>query len=194
MGGTLVLSFLLLCGCVDSAYVKKIRNHRRTVYAEFFNPDTSPLKEKDRKNFSGLNYYEITDKLFIAAHFKRTPGEKPFEMVTSGEKRPVYVKYGEINFELEGKKLTLHSFQNQKNSDYLFVPFTDLTTGDETYGGGRFLELAIPEDDKIELDFNLAFNPYCVYNDGYSCPIPPPENFLDVKILAGEKKFSDDEH
>jgi uncharacterized protein (DUF1684 family) len=72
---------------------------------------------------------------------------------------------------------------------YLFVPFTDLTSGKETYGGGRYLDLEVPDGDSLEVDFNYAYNPYCAYTDGYSCPIPKPESRLSISILAGEKLY-----
>ena len=73
--------------------------------------------------------------------------------------------------------------------DYLFLPFTDKTNGDSSYGGGRYLDLKLPEGDSIIIDFNQAYNPYCAYNDKYSCPVPPKSNNLDIEVLAGVKTF-----
>lgn len=163
----------------------------------FRNPETSPLKEEDLETFDGLDFYEISEKYFVKAKFVRTPDEKTFEMPTTTDRKPMYVKYGEVHFELDGKMCRLDVFQNielskkplYKNS--LFLPFTDLTSGAESYGGGRYLDLEIPEGDVMYIDFNKTYNPYCVYNYKYSCPIPPEQNDLPVEIKAGVKKFKE---
>lgn len=97
---------------------------------------------------------------------------------------PVYVKYGDLYFSINGKDFKLNVFQNQElisdpeYYNYLFLPFTDLTNGETTYSGGRYLDLRIPEGDSILLDFNKAYNPFCAYSCDYSCPIVPAENDL----------------
>jgi len=162
---------------------------------EFLNPETSILEPKDYKNFRGLEFYPIDGKYIIEADFVRTPDEKPFLMPTSTDRLPEYVKYGEVHFNIEGKSFMLNLYKNTKPSkdpsyeDYLFLPFTDLTSGDGSYGGGRYLDLPIPKDDKIIIDFNKAYNPYCAYSHKYSCPIPPKENDLLIRIEAGVKEF-----
>jgi uncharacterized protein (DUF1684 family) len=95
-----------------------------------------------------------------------------------------------VTFTLEKSLLTLKAYRAQNSTDSsLFVPFNDLTNGVETYKSGRYLNLYIPDNGAIVVDFNLAYNPYCAYNKKYSCPIPPVENRLNVKIKAGEKKY-----
>ena len=107
--------------------------------------------------------------------------------ITDGSQREYYV-FGNVHFHLEGKELDLTVYKPVKSkSDYLFIPFYDATSADLTYGGGRYVEPVLVEGGKIEIDFNLAYNPYCAYNHTYRCPIPPQENSLDVSILAGEK-------
>ena len=113
---------------------------------------------------------------------------------TSTERTPEYVKYGEAHFSLDGKNFVLNLFQNTAETkvgeaDYLFLPFTDLTSGVDTYGGGRYIDQKIPEGNSIIIDFNQSYNPYCAYNPRYSCPIPPPENDLLIEIMAGVKDF-----
>lgn len=162
---------------------------------EFLNPETSILEPEDYKNFTGLEFYPIDGKYIIVADFFRTPNEKPFLMPTSTERLPEYVKYGEAHFYIDGKPFMLNLYKSTKPSkdpdykDYLFLPFTDLTSGDGSYGGGRYLDLYIPEGDKITLDFNAAYNPYCAYSPRYSCPIPPKENDLLIRVEAGVKDF-----
>lgn len=162
---------------------------------EFSNPETTILEPEDFKNFHGLEFYPIDEKFIVEAKFVRTPNEKPFLMPTTTSRLPEYVKYGEAHFSIEGKDFVLNLFKSTEPydepgyEDYLFLPFTDLTSGDGSYGGGRFLDQRIPEGETIVIDFNKAYNPYCAYSARYSCPIPPKENDLLIKIEAGVKDF-----
>ena len=98
-------------------------------------------------------------------------------------------------FDLKGKPFKLNIYQNQDLikkegfEDYLFLPFLDNTNGEESYGGGRYIDMRIPDGDTIIVDFNSAYNPYCAYNEKYSCPIVPRENYLDTEVRAGVKAF-----
>ena len=168
---------------------------QKQINSEYKDDKESPLLEKDLKKFKTLDFYPINENFFVVAKFVRTPDEKPFEMPTTTERKPVYVKYGEAHFSIGGKNFKLNIYQSQdlkkieKYKNSLFLPFTDLTSGVESYGGGRYVDLQIPEDDLISIDFNTAYNPYCAYNHKYSCPIPPQENDLAIEIKAGVKKF-----
>jgi uncharacterized protein (DUF1684 family) len=163
--------------------------------AEFKDASKSPLKDKDRKDFKSLDFFKVDSTYVVTAKFERTPDETPFEMKTTTERLPVYVKYGIITFNLKGNDYQLNVYQNQdlmKNDgydDYLFLPFLDDTNGEETYGGGRYIDLTAPEADELVIDFNKAYNPYCAYNEKYSCPIVPRDNYLDLKVEAGVKIF-----
>lgn len=138
-------------------------------------------------------FFDINESLIFNAEFERTPYETPFAMSTSTGGENIFVKYGEVYFTIDGEEHTLSVYQSQRLStnpeyaNYLFVPFTDLTTGKTTYGSGRYLDLQIPEGETVLLDFNRAYNPYCAYNSQYSCPIPPAENNLKIPIKAGVK-------
>ena len=118
-------------------------------------------------------------------------------MKTSTSRTPMYIKYGELHFELEGKPMVLNVYMDIELSkkpgfkDYLFLPFLDLTNGETTYAGGRYLDIVIPKSKEVVLNFNKAYNPYCAYNHNYSCPLVPRENDLDIAIEAGVKKFHD---
>ncbi|PKP17196.1 MAG: hypothetical protein CVU07_04655 [Bacteroidetes bacterium HGW-Bacteroidetes-23] len=155
----------------------------------------SPLKKKDLAIFKELEFFPINEKYFVTAKFIRTKKEKPFEMKTTTSRKPIYVKYGELHFEIDGKPCKLNVYQNvefskiyeYKNS--LFLPFTDYTSGLESYGGGRYIDLEIQKGKNWTVDFNQAYNPYCAYNEVYSCPIVPQENDLKVEIKAGVKAF-----
>jgi uncharacterized protein (DUF1684 family) len=164
---------------------------------EFANPEESPLTSEDLKSFKGLDFYPIDPKYKVEASFVRTPNEKTFKMKTSTTRTPEYVKYGELRFTLEGKACQLNLYQNielikkEGYADYLFLPFFDLSCGQDSYIGGRYLDLRIPKGDTLIIDFNKAYNPYCAYNHKYSCPIVPLENNLDLMVPAGVKKFHD---
>ena len=133
----------------------------------------------------------------MTAAFVRTEKEKPFEMKTSTDRKPLYVKYGELSFTIDGRDLKLNVYKNielskkEEYKDYLFLPFSDLTSGKESYIGGKYIDLRIPKGDTIVIDFNTSYNPYCAYNHKYSCPKVPLENDLNIEIKAGVKKFHD---
>lgn len=157
----------------------------------------SPLTEEDLKTFKSLDFYPINQKLIVEAKFIRTKKEKVFKMKTSTSRLPEYKKYGELHFTIDGVDCKLNVYQNidlikkPGFEDYLFLPFSDLTSGKETYIGGRYVDLRIQKGKLWKIDFNKAYNPYCAYNYEYSCPIVPLENDLNVAILAGVKKFHD---
>lgn len=195
----LVLGLILSCYItftgkaqeMPQPYAQQIQHFREELNQEYTNPDTSPLPKHDIPAFNSLPFFPIDSTYRIEATFVRTAGQLPFYMPTTTGARKVYEKYGELYFKLQGKPLVLNVYQShtlretEQYNDYLFLPFTDKTNGDETYGGGRFLDLRIPEGDTIIIDFNKAYNPYCAYNVGYSCPIPPKENKLKVAVRAG---------
>ncbi len=191
----LFLSFMM-----SFSQEKKIETSREfqdNLNKEYSNQEESPLTPDDLKTFKGLDFYPIDSKYIIEAQFIRTKKEKVFKMKTSTSRTPEYVKYGELAFTIDGKLFKLNLYQNidliKKDgfADYLFLPFSDETCGKESYIGGRYIDMRIPSGNKIIIDFNKAYNPYCAYNHNYSCPIVPLENDLKVAILAGVKKFLD---
>ena len=160
----------------------EISHYHNELNRHYADPEHSPLKEEDLKTFQGLDFYPVNTKLIFDVRLNRTPQAVPFMMQRTKDEVK-YVKYGEVAFNYNGQPHTLSLYQNldliEKNPAYrnhLFLPFTDLTNDEETYGGGRYIDLEIPEGDSIEIDFNKAYNPYCAYNKKYSCPIPPQEN------------------
>lgn len=198
MKNLFLLSFLFFGTIIfaqDQDFISESLAAQNKLNEEFTNPDTSILEPEDFKNFKGLNFYPIDLKYRVEARFVRTPNEKPFLMPTTTARLPEYVKYGEAHFSLEGKDVVLNLFKSTQPydepgyEDYLFLPFTDLTSGDGSYGGGRFIDQRIPEGNTIVIDFNKAYNPYCAYNARYSCPIPPKENDILIRIEAGVKEF-----
>jgi uncharacterized protein len=166
--------------------------------AEFANPESSILSENDLASFHGLSYFPISEKYRVAVKkVKKFKRKKVFEMTTTTDRRPLYRPFAVLFFEIDGIPCQLTVYQNLElmkkpgYEDYLFIPFTDLTSGDESYGGGRYLDFRISDLKEMRIDFNKAYNPYCAYNPKYSCPIPPSENALNVRIEAGVKKFHD---
>lgn len=177
--------------------IENAQQFQQQLTNKFADSLQSPLKKKDLQFFKTLNFYPVNLNFCVEAIFKRTPNEKPFKMKTTTNRAPLYIKYGEVTFQIKGKSCTLAVYQNielaveEAYKNDLFLPFVDLSSGDESYGGGRYIDLKIPQSGTIMIDFNRSYNPYCAYNERYSCPIPPQENFIDVAILAGVKKFHD---
>jgi hypothetical protein len=173
---------------------KKFQTELNQSYADSLK---SPLTKEDLNHFKGLNFFPINEKYIVEATFVRTKKEKPFGMKTTTSRTPLYKKYGELRFSIEGKEFKLNVYQNVDlikkpgYDDYLFLPFSDLTCGKESYIGGRYVDMRIQKGTLWTIDFNKAYNPYCAYNYEYSCPIVPLENDLDIEILAGVKKFHD---
>lgn len=188
------LSMQSVLGQSESAvYLAEIRRFQEELNASYRNPEESPLESEDMASFEGLPFFPIQEKYRVEARFVRSPGSKPFKMATSTNRLPIYEKYGEAHFELDGQQVVIPVYQNhglretEEYRDYLFLPFQDQTNGDSTYGGGRYVELHIPAGDTIIIDFNKAYNPYCAYNSRYSCPIPPKANRIPLPIPAGVK-------
>ena len=146
-----------------------------------------------------LTFFPIDANYRVVANFKRANNFNWFAMETSGSIKKTFRIYGMLRFMLHDTLLTLNVYQSQSlmNTEeyqhHLFLPFSDLTSGDETYTAGRYIDLVMEDivDNKVIIDFNKAYNPYCAYVSGkYNCPLPPRENELPVAILAGEKAFS----
>lgn len=159
---------------------------------KYQNPLTSPLKE-EATGFKGHSFFPIDLSYRVEATFTKLEEQEFFNIETSGPKNPAYRKFGYLDFSLEGKPFRLVLLQNRDNMrnplyrNHLFLAFTDLTSGESSYGGGRYIDMTIPTDNKMVLDFNMSYNPYCAYTTGYSCPVPPEENFLEIAVEAGIK-------
>lgn len=191
----LVLSLAMIHFWIQAQdFESELLQHREAYKNEFLTTANSPLKAAD---LPYLRFHAPDSAYRLRATFVTTPGNKPFAMLTYSGQRKQYVRYGELSFELEGTLHTLYVYQSldlkrmPAYRDYLFVPFKDLTNGEQTYGGGRYLDFRMKDiqGDSCVLDFNKAYNPYCAYSEGYSCPIPPRENHLSLRIEAGEMNF-----
>lgn len=176
-----------------SRYVNVIKEERKVKDKEMLSEDKSPLPDEEKTSFKKLRYYRPKVSFRKEAAFNRFNQATRFLMKTTTERLPEYSLYGKVTFQHNGKEYSLNVYQNielVKKPGYekhLFIPFNDRTNGNETYGGGRFLEITENGSDTLIIDFNKVYNPYCAYNHKYSCPIPPEENDLKIKIKAGEK-------
>ena len=148
--------------------------------------DDSPFKEQE---FLGLKYYEPNSDYVVDAERVGLEGGEIITLATSSGATQKYIKIALLVFEIQDVTDTLTLLQNIADPSDLFLPFTDETSGEETYGAGRYLPIEPMSGAEIELDFNRAFNPYCAYSDKYSCPMPPRENHIKVAIAAGEKNY-----
>lgn len=168
---------------------------QRKMNTEFKDASKSPLKAKDLKAFDGLDFFPYDSAFVVTATLKRTPNSEWFDMKTSTDRLSTERVLGVLNFELKGESYQLNVYQGEKLmqtegfEDYLFLPFLDNTNGASTYGGGRYIDLKIPEGNTIEIDFNSAYNPLCAYNEKYSCPIVPRVNYVDLDVEAGVMAF-----
>lgn len=190
------LLFVTFSYAQDNKEIKNARKFQQNLNKQFSSKEESPLKKEDLENFESLDFFPIDSSFIVKAKLTLHKDSKPFPMKTTSDRLPIYKIYATATFELKGKTLSLEIYQNEKlvltpeYEDYLFMPFTDLTNGDTSYGGGRYLDLSLPEGDSIIIDFNQAYNPYCAYNEKYSCPIPPKRNNLDIQVMAGVKSFT----
>jgi uncharacterized protein (DUF1684 family) len=190
----IALSFILSL-TYSLSIAQEILEYQEHLNIEFADSAQSPLTKEGLSIFKELDFFPIDQNFKIVAKFIRTEGEKPFEMPTTTSRKPIYVKYGEAHFLFDGEPHKLSIYQNLALSkrpgfeDYLFLPFNDHTNGFGSYGGGRFMDLRIPEGEILIIDFNKAYNPYCAYNHKYSCPIPPEENSLNFPVKAGVMNY-----
>ncbi len=193
----MLCSILLSCGKSQVNPVQEALDFQEELNAQFADSEDSPLTEKDWLTFESLEFFPIDTTYRVRARLEFHNDVKPFAMQTTTDRLPIYKLYATARFQLKGKECSLEIYQNQElildpeHSDYLFLPFTDKTNGNSSYGGGRYIDLSIPEGDEIVIDFNQSYNPYCAYNSEYSCPIPPRVNDIDLEIRAGVKAYGD---
>ncbi|MFQ5522855.1 MAG: DUF1684 domain-containing protein [Acidimicrobiia bacterium] len=146
----------------------------------------SPLPHHLRHDFEGLRYYDPNPDLLFTVPVGSADGSEVRVQTSDGQER-IYRRTGRVTVEIAGKPVTLTLFSTGHPG--YFLPFRDGTSGKTTYGAGRYLDIEPNPDGTVTIDFNLAYNPFCAYNDAYSCPLPPIENWLDVPVEAGEMEF-----
>ena len=185
----LILLLLLTFGAAAQDYFKELKTYQQ-VYV-----DTHHVVKGDDKKL--IRFFPVSKKYKVVADFTKNDDTSLLIMKTSGKIDKKFLRYGTLSFTIDKKRLRLTVYRsislmsNPHYKDYLFIPFTDLTSGEESYGGGKYLDITIHDiqNNKLVLDFNKAYNPYCAYTTGYNCPIPPRENDLPVAIKAGEKDY-----
>ena len=167
--------------------MNNLKDFRKQKDLYFGNDPHSPLSAEQKLDFQGLNYFPDNPELRFETKLDSFAEQQQIQMQTSTGEIKEYTRYGKFRFELDGLPAELTVYTSQDGS--AFVPFKDKTSANETYGAGRYLELEHRGEDLFEVNFNLAYNPWCAYSPDYSCPFPPDENRLSVPILAGEKNF-----
>jgi len=179
-----------------TSYADSIARQRRLKDEQFKQGPDSPLKDQDKRIFAGLHYFPADAKYCFKGTIAKNPHPESFSLVTSDGRSKKALRYGAFAFQLDGKTYQLQVYKllnlPAAYQDYLFIPFTDATSGTESYGGGRYIDLNEQRNNTYLVDFNLAYNPSCAYGrHDFSCPIPPAENRLPIRIPAGEKKWKE---
>ena len=192
------LSLFISCNSQDKRPLIGKSEYQQKLNAVFKDASKSPLKNKDLKSFKGLDFFPLDSSYIIIASIEKTPDTPFLGMATNTEEKSYYRKFGILTFTLKEKEMQLTLYESLEESenpvfeDYLFLPFTDETSGSDSYGGGRYMDVfksKINTNGTLELNFNNTYNPYCAYNDDYSCPLTPRDNHLSMEILAGVKDF-----
>lgn len=188
------IGMLLLLLAGFSVEAQKTYASSITAFQKAYVKSHEVVQKSDKKYFQ---FFTPDSKFKVAAKFSRVIDSVGFIMKTSGKTPKRYFRYGMVTFKIVDSvfKLTVYQgadlMQTVLYKNHLFLPFTDLTSGEESYGAGRYVDLEINDivNNSVVLDFNKAYNPYCAYSDEYNCPIPPRENYLNIAITAGEKNF-----
>lgn len=172
-------------------YTLEVRKDRLVKDKYLLTSESSPIKASDREFFAGLSYYKVDKSFVFESILQRLPAPAEVTIATSQDRPRPMLHLGALPFTYDGRQLAVQVYAPKDTSDgnYWFIPFTDATSGGETYGGGRYLDIENIASDTVFLDFNYAYNPYCAYNPRFDCPIPPAENALPIAIRAGERDF-----
>jgi uncharacterized protein len=174
------------------AYVDSLEGVRYYKNEWLRSHSDSPLDPSEREAFGGVEFYPVDLDLVFHARFTAYEDPEVTPIATTADDEREAIRYGYFDFSVGGRPARLHGYKftahrGTELEGYIFVPFKDATTGDETYAGGRYLDLEEVRPGVVLVDFNDAYNPYCIFNERYTCPIPPEENRIDVAIRAGEK-------
>lgn len=177
----------------EKIYIEQIKNLREQKNNYMKQDPASPFNYDAKANFKPLKYFDINPDFVFKSKLQEYETKDTIEVLgTKGEKR-IAIKFGYIKFNYKDKEYKLNVYKNldKNNNVYYSIWFTDKTTGNETYGVGRYLDFELNEDKNFiyTIDFNLAYNPYCAYSSLYSCAIPTKDDYIDLEIKAGEKSF-----
>ena len=184
-----IFNFLTV-GESTAAYIERIETDRKDRNG-FMLSSSSPLPDEKKPDFKGLNYYPVNEAYKVTARIEMSNNKQPIFIESTTGEQLKYIPFARAFFELNDQKLSVLLYQDweEKDPNKLSLMFADETSAIETYGGGRYLDVMYRNTNSVIIDFNLAYNPYCHFNDEFSCPIPPRENMLNVAIKAGEKIY-----
>ena len=191
----LIILYTVLLSCKEQKrYIPNLTEFQKELNASFKDVTKSPLTKNDRQNFVSLDFFDFDSSYVVKAVLIPSSKDSIFNMKTNTDRMHSYNKYGKIKFKLNENYFELNVYKDNElitdqTDDELFLPFYDNTNGITTYSGGRYIDLKFSKDSIIYIDFNKAYNPYCVYNYKFSCPIVPSENYLELDIRAGVKDF-----
>jgi hypothetical protein len=177
-------------------YIPNLTEFQKELNSSFKDVTKSPLSKNDRQDFISLDFFDFDSSYVVKAVLIPYIKDSIFDMKTNTDRMHSYNKYGKIKFNLNDTYFELNVYEDQEltneqiNIDELFLPFYDNTNGITTYSGGRYIDLKGSKDSIISIDFNKAYNPYCVYNYKFSCPIVPSENYIASEIKAGVKDYN----
>jgi uncharacterized protein (DUF1684 family) len=189
---------ILLSGCsckISSDYLHHFYADRQEQMIHLVSGERAPLDPNDLAN---INHFPYQEDHCVKARFSPTVNPVPFDMSTVSGQTKQFIEVGTLSFKLNQQKSTIHVYQEVRfinhpvyGSSY-FIPFNDESNGNQTYGGGRYMDIkkSLFDGNSVMLDFNKAYNPWCAYAEGYNCPIPPSENYQSMSILAGEKSYT----
>ncbi|MFB6072351.1 MAG: DUF1684 domain-containing protein [Halobacterium sp.] len=173
----------------EDAWRERLRDHREEKDRFLAEHPQSPIPEGEREDFEGLEYFDLDPEYRVVARFSDVDDPETVELETTRGPDAEYTRAAVLGFTLGGDHHTLDAYRVEGEAS-LFVPFADQTNGSETYERGRYLDVDAADaetGDDVVVDFNLAYNPFCAYNDNFSCALPPAENELSVAVPAGER-------
>jgi uncharacterized protein (DUF1684 family) len=173
-------------------YADRLRANRREKDQFLAEHRQSPIPPEERDDFDGLDYFDPDPEYRVTATVTVHDDPEPLELDTSDDRVVRYLRVATFAFDLDGESRELHAYRREDDDEEaLFVPFRDKTTGQQTYRGGRYMELepegTLADGDEVVVDFNLAYSPFCAFSETFSCPLPPEENWLETTVPAGER-------
>jgi hypothetical protein len=192
-----IIIITVLHTCKDQKrYIPNLTEFQKALNSSFKDVTKSPLSKEERQNFISLEFFDFDSSYVVKGILIPFQKDSIFDMKTNTDRMHTYNKFGKIKFNLDNTYFELNVYKDQElindqtNIDDVFLPFYDNTNGINTYSGGRYMDLKVSKDSIISIDFNKAYNPYCVYNYKFSCPIVPSENFIALEINAGVKDYN----
>jgi uncharacterized protein (DUF1684 family) len=176
---------------VTDDWAERLRENRAEKDRFFAEHRQSPIPPEERDDFEGLDYFDPDPDYRVEATVEAYDDPEPVDLETTAGRTVRYLRIVTFAFELDGETHELHGYRQESDEGGIFVPFRDKTTGQQTYREGRYMELDPDRDledgDRVVVDFNLAYSPFCAFSETFSCPLPPEENWLETTIEAGER-------